>query len=181
MKPLPFCLLFAFAYVSNLTTTAAQEALATELQRIESYIDQRDLAATDVSTADVAWHLDHALKVMLNVYEALEASDTEEYSYAINPVRAVVFATGRIPRGVAKSPASVTPPDDIRTEDILTQLGEARDLLPKFYELEKRRYYEHFVFGKLNSRRATKFVLIHTRHHLRIIEDIVKAAKRVIE
>ena len=177
MKHLTLACLLILTYAGHPPVVLAQTDLAVELDRLENYLGRRDASAPEVSVADVAWHLDHALKVVLKIYEALEMSDAGAYSYSINPVRAMVFATGRFPRGVAKAPKEVTPPDDIFTEDVLAQLAEARALLPMFSELDRRKFYDHFMFGKLNRRRAMKFLVIHTRHHLRIVEDIVNAAE----
>ena len=154
---------------------SAQSELAAELDRIEGYFAQRDSMATDVSAVDVAWHLDHALKVIIGIYAELDASEPADYTSSFSGVRTLVFTLGRMPRGVGKSPESVLPPDLILTEDLQQQLATARSLLPKFTELGPKQHYDHYFFGVLNRKRAVRFLRIHTRHHLRIVRDIIKA------
>ena len=165
--------------MATLTTgagVAAQSRLAASVDEIERYITQRDLLSKEVSEADVAWHLDHSLKVILAIHEQLGASDPERYEYSFKPLRTLVFTAGRFPRGVATSPKSVLPPEVIRTEDIRAQLAKVRAILPRLAQLDRKQFYNHFKFGKLNRRRSVKFMGIHTRHHLRIVRDIVRAA-----
>lgn len=152
----------------------AQLNIAKELDLMEGYIAQRDVISPEVSAVDVAWHLDHSMKVVLKLYQALKYSDPAAHRSAFKPVRSLVFTTGRMPRGVGKAPKSVLPPENIVTEDIVRQLNEVRALLTKFPELDAKQHFEHPVFGVLKRKRAMRFLRIHTRHHLRIIEDIVR-------
>ena len=156
----------------------AQGQLDEELTELESYLGDRDKLAKEVSAVGVAWHVDHALKVILSIYDEVQGSDPEAYRANFNFIRPFVFATGRMPRGVGKAPQSVLPPDEILTEDIREQLAMVRTVLPKFSGLDKKQHYNHYFFGVLNRRRALKFLKIHTRHHLRIIRDIIDAADK---
>lgn len=178
MKSIAISMLVFLNLVAYSHPGAAQSRLSAELDRVEDYLTQRDSLAVSVSAVDVAWHLDHLLKVITGIYSALEYSDPKGYSSSFKPVRTLVFTTGRMPRGVGKAPKSVLPPDNIRTEDVLAQLATARALLPMLEELDKRQYFDHPVFGVLNRKRTAKFLLIHTRHHLRIVKDIIKASKK---
>ena len=35
-------------------------------------------------------------------------------------------------------------------------------------------YFRHLIFGNLNKKRTIRFLQIHTAHHLKIIQDILK-------
>jgi hypothetical protein len=61
--------------------------------------------------------------------------------------------------------------------DIYQQLTAAKEALDKFSTLDKRHYFNHPVFGILNRNRSLRFLKIHTRHHLRIIRDIVASSE----
>lgn len=157
------------------TAGMAQSGLAKQLDQLEEYISRRDRIAPEVSAVNVAWHLDHALKLVMGIYMTLEASDPEEYAYTFKPVRTLVLKTGWMPRGVGKAPKSVLPPDEVTLEALEKQLRVARSLLGRFEQLERKQFFNHPVFGALNRNRTTKFVRIHTRHHMKIVRDILKA------
>jgi len=155
-----------------------QPVLNLELNNAESYITDRDRIAVNVSPVDVAWHLDHLLKVIIGIHLSLDKSEPAKFKYSWNFYRSLAFTLDRIPRGFAMSSKSVLPPDIIKTIDISAQLKHARLVLQKFSELDKNHFFDHFLLGLLDRDRALKFVGIHTRHHLRIIRDIVKQSKK---
>lgn len=170
--------LFIIPLLALAQTVGAQDRqirkLEKELDRLEAYIDQRDSLSSEVSAVPVAWHLDHMLKLVIAINGALQYSDPAQYHYRFKPVRSVVFTMGRFPRGVAESPASVRPPETILTKDIYAQLATARALLSSFADMDKKQSFNHPIFGLLNRRRTVKFINIHTRHHLRIVRDILR-------
>ena len=88
--------------------------------------------------------------------------------------RKFIFASGKIPRGRAKSPKSTVPPDNISVEDIQKQLSAARQAAGFLESLDKDQFFKHFSFGMLNREKAERFIVLHTNHHLNIIEDILK-------
>ena len=147
--------------------------LESQLLEIEASLPNRDVLNLDVSQADVAWHLDHMLKVINGIHDAVSHSNPKEYKEDINAGRYLLFKLGRIPRGVAQSPKSVLPPKEIKTGDILSQLQLARNNLTNFDALDKNQFFKHFGFGVLNRDKAKRFLEIHTNHHLKIVRDIV--------
>ena len=144
-----------------------------ELIQLAEFVPHRDSLNTAISKVDIAWHLDHTLKVINRIYDSLQASDPEAYVLNLNPARILVFTSGELPRGKGKAPASVVPPDDIHTQDILSQLAEAREKVPLLDSLHTSASFVHPVFGRLNTKYAKRFLEIHTQHHLKIIEDIL--------
>lgn len=160
--------------MSNHRELSAQSTLELELNEVQSYIPDRDVIATEISSVDVAWHLDHLLKVINGIHYSLGQSDPGDYKYSWKFIRSLVFTIGRFPRGVGESPKSVLPPDVIMTDDIYWQLKDARLTLLTFSDFDKNQYFNHYKFGDLNRDKALKFVEIHTRHHLRIIRDIIR-------
>ena len=150
------------------------EFLAAELVEIESMLLYRDFLSEEVSKVDVAWHMDHSLKVINKVIKSLHSSDPDEYRKEFNFIRMVVLATGRMPRGVGKAPAGVLPPDEIITQDIMTQLAEAELSLASLNAAHRQSHFDHPVFGLLDLEDTRKFLKIHTNHHLAIIRDIIE-------
>ena len=150
------------------------EFLAAELVEIESMLPYRDFLSEEVSKVDVAWHLDHSLKVINEVIKKLHSSDPDEYRKEFNFKRMMVFALGRMPRGRGKSPARVLPPKEIITEDILDQVDEAELSLESLNAAHSQSHFEHPVFGLLDLEDSKKFLEIHINHHLAIIRDIIE-------
>ncbi|MEL7342597.1 MAG: DUF1569 domain-containing protein [Bacteroidota bacterium] len=175
--PLLLLALVAFPLISLATTNSKEDRIRSRLEDklvdIESLIAQRDALDTTVSQAPVAWHLDHSLKVINNIFTALSDSDPDQRKSNFNFTRSVVFISGTIPRGVAQSPKSVRPPEVILTEDIRTQISQVRSNLQAFSTLPERANFEHPVFGNLNRKKTLRFLEIHTEHHLKIIRDIL--------
>ncbi|PRX56598.1 DUF1569 domain-containing protein [Flagellimonas meridianipacifica] len=141
---------------------------------LESYILERDASNPKVSKVDVAWHVDHSLKTINRICEILEKSNPEEFKSNFNFTRIMIFAWGDFPRGVAKSPKIVRPPEDIQTEDLYAQLEEAKENLKKIESLHENVHFEHPYFNVINKGQTKRFLKIHTGHHLKIIEDILK-------
>ena len=147
--------------------------LSAQLASIEKLIEHRDEHNLKVSQANVAWHLDHTLKVVNKVCQALERSDPEKFQTQINLTKEAVYLMGKIPRGKGKAVASVLPPDTIKTADILAQLAEAREYVEKIIQYDEKSNFKHPYFGMLNRNETARFIEIHTKHHLKIIEDII--------
>ncbi len=154
------------------------EVLQEQLNEMQRYIKDREVLRLRVSKASVGWHLSHNLKVFNNILDALKASDPEKYKSSFNFLKILVLTTGHIPRGKAKSPKAVLPPQEISKEHLELQLKEARGKLGYFTEVNKNAHFEHPYFNKLNRKETRKFLAIHTRHHLKIIRDILGAEKK---
>ncbi|MFY0591071.1 hypothetical protein [Roseivirga sp.] len=142
--------------------------------KIESLIPKRDSANLKISKSDVAWHIDHMLKVVNKIYDTLATSDPKQYKYQLSLSRPFVFLWGDFPRGIATSPKAVLPPEMIKDEDIYAQLEEARNKMAQLDDLPKKSFFYHFAFKNLNRRRTRRFIEVHTKHHLKIIRDILK-------
>lgn len=146
--------------------------LSDELAKIESAIEFRDRINPDISRADIAWHLDHMLKVINGIYHSISQSDPEQFKPDFNFKRKIIFTIGNIPRGKGKSPKSVLPPEKIKTKDIVKQLDQAKENLMNVNSLKKDQYFSHYIFGILNKEKTKRFLEIHTNHHLKIVRDI---------
>ncbi|WP_343488137.1 DUF1569 domain-containing protein [Allomuricauda sp. d1] len=152
---------------------SSDDFLEDEFTAIEKHIPKRDVLNEEVSTADVAWHLDHMLKTINRISENLEASDPHDYAYKFSMQQVVVHTTGMIPRGVAQSPQNVRPPKVIETDSIYVQLQEAKRNIKGISNLDKNSHFNHPVFNKLDRDQTRRFLEIHTNHHLKIIQDIL--------
>lgn len=162
-----------FAVINNRETS--NDFLDEELAEIESLIEKRKVRNTAVSEADVAWHLDHMLLVVNRLYDALENSNPEDFESELNASRLVVFTTGIIPRGRAQAPDEVRPPEVIEKSDIEAQLSKAKERIAKLKDLDEKAYTKHPVFGMIDRGQTQRLMKVHTRHHLKIVRDILKS------
>ncbi|MEX0313315.1 MAG: DUF1569 domain-containing protein [Allomuricauda sp.] len=160
--------------ILNKNSESNPNFLDEQFSQIVDYIPHRDSINPKVSKVDVAWHLDHMLKTINVICKALEASNPDEYKSNFNLTRTLIYAWGDFPRGVAKSPKVVRPPDVILTEDLHRQIEMAKENLKVLQGLEANAHFEHPYFSVLDKKKSIRFLKIHTRHHLKIVRDIVK-------
>ncbi len=166
------CLIF-LVFIKIGEQPSKNNYMNSELNKIEKYLLHRDSLNTQISKVTVAWHLDHSLKVINGICDSLQKSKPEIFKRKFNMARIFSFTFGFIPRGRAQSPKSVMPPDTIKTEDIVSQLMTARNKLIGLEALNEKSNFKHPVFDQLDKKQTKRFIEIHTRHHLKIIKDIL--------
>ena len=144
------------------------------LDKLESTIPQLEYLNPAISKAAVGWHIEHSLLTLDVVTGALKKSDPAAYKWKFNLVRMVVFITKKIPRGKAKSPDVVIPKGSLTEETLQGHLEMTREKIKALNGLPPNQHFDHPFFGKLNVKPTITFLNIHTRHHLDIINDILK-------
>jgi hypothetical protein len=144
-----------------------------ELRSITSLTNKGDVLNKNVSMATVSWHLQHSLMVINKICEAIQASDPKKFKGKFNLKRSIVFSLNKIPRGKGKSPKQVRPDENISKLSIEKHMTEAHKNLITLETLHKNAYFQHPFFGDLNLKNTKRFLRLHTRHHLKIIEDIL--------
>lgn len=147
--------------------------IADLLHDIESKIEHASVSNESVSKSNVAWHLDHSLKVINSVITTLQKSDSD-YKWRFNLKRDYFLLIKKIPRGKIKAPKTVRSFDEITVIDIQRQLKTAKFLVKELETMDKNRNFLHPFVGQLNLNQAILFLKIHTQHHLKIIDDILK-------
>jgi hypothetical protein len=148
--------------------------LQKEFSLIRTYLKNETKQKLSVSKGNVGWHIDHSLKVINSVSEALINSDPKDYKSRFNVMRFFAFTIGSFPRGKAKAPKRVLPPKKILKEDIKNQLELAVQNILSINNIEENQYFMHPLFKELNKKQTIKFLKLHTNHHLKIIRDILK-------
>jgi hypothetical protein len=164
---------------------AALAALYDAGDEIAGWPDGRLFAvAPEVSAWSPAHHLHHVALANAHIFsdlsKAAEAETPDAPEGRINAMGLKILTLGRIPRGRGRAPREVSPPDDLaragfeaahaRSRSAFEALEPHLDALPG---LKAR--MRHPFFGKLNAPQWLRFLLVHTRHHLAIIEDVAKA------
>jgi hypothetical protein len=145
-----------------------------QIEELEKFFPMIDLKNQDVSKVNVGWHLSHSLKVINEVCSSLKNSKPSDFKSQFNLKREIVFALGSFPRGKARAPKFVMPEGKVTMEILLDQLRTSKENLKSFESLERNNYVDHPYFNQLNKIQAKRLLEVHTKHHLKIIKDIIK-------
>jgi hypothetical protein len=144
------------------------------LDQFESRIPLFAKENLDISKSNVGWHIEHSLLVINGITKVLLQSNPNEYQWKFKLSRLLIFILGKIPRGKAKAPEVVVPKDAISETQLLANLERTRNIILDLKSISKERYFDHPFLGKLKKKDTIRFLEIHTNHHLKIIEDIIK-------
>jgi hypothetical protein len=144
------------------------------LQQLESHISNFEKTNPKVSNSTVGWQIDHCLLVINGVISQLEVSNPTEFQSKFNFPKFIVFTMGKIPRGKARAPKTVNPTEKATVIELQTKIELAKNNILKLTSFSENLFFKHPFFGDLNKKQTEKFLTIHTKHHLKIIEDILK-------
>tara|TARA_R110001632_G_scaffold137043_2_gene252682 strand:+ start:5883 stop:6338 length:456 start_codon:yes stop_codon:yes gene_type:complete len=150
------------------------KALENRLQLIESYISDAERLNPKVSKVNVAWQLDHSLKVINSVINSMKSSDPTLFKDNFSVLGKLLLKLNFFPKGKAKSPDHVNPPTIILKENIVLQLEQAKDNINQIKNFDENAYFKHPLFGNINKVRILGFLNAHTHHHLKIVKSILK-------
>ena len=143
------------------------------LNHLESNIPFFKSSNMDISKADVGWHIEHTLLSINKVTDLLNNSRPEDYKWKFNMLRVIFLTFKKIPRGKAKAPKAVRPEREITKNSLLMHLSKTRNKIKELNNVSSDRFFEHPYFGKLSLRQTMVSIEIHTKHHLKIIDDIL--------
>jgi hypothetical protein len=152
------------------------EPLNVLIDELESKLKSKDAFNSKVSHEDVSWHIAHSLKVIFNIIKVLQNSNPEEYRWKFNRNRSLVYCIGFIPRGRGKAPKSVQPSENLSIEFLQSEFKNVRQSILELDNLDAKSNFIHPYFGQLNLKQTKKLFLIHTKHHLKIIDDIIRTS-----
>ena len=145
-----------------------------QIQQLQSHIPDYATTNAAVSSASVGWHINHCLLVYTKISDALQHSDPALFKSSFNFKKLIVYTFKRIPRGRGKAPKTVQPQNILLPDELQLQLQKAIDKTNALKQLNPFHYFEHPYFGNLNVKETIKFLAIHSNHHLKIINDILK-------
>lgn len=148
------------------------EALLTEL---ENKIPKQEVMNLMVSKSSVGWHIEHSLLTFNLIIETLKKSNPKDYKWTFNFMRTLVFAMNKIPRGKAKAPDRVQPKTLFSKETLENHIYNSKQKLKELEGLHRNSYFPHPYFNLLNLKPTIRFLSIHTKHHINIINDILKS------
>ena len=141
-------------------------------------IDNFQAEDADVSGWSVGMHIHHSAKALIGVSDAIASCTTPCPPIPSDSMGAQILAAGAIPRGVAESPAAAVPdPSVAGSREALKQVVDhAKARVDNAANAASDAWFEHPILGLLNADGAKQFLVIHTNHHLGIINDIVRAS-----
>ena len=146
--------------------------LEPSLDKLYSFISQADKQNDAVSSVNIGWHIEHSLLVISRIIETVVNSNPEKYEWKFDFKRSFVFLLGKFPRGKANAPEIVIPKQNEQPNyDVL--FASTREAIKNLASAKPNQYFTHPIFGKLNKRHTFVMLDIHTKHHLKIIEDII--------
>ena len=128
-----------------------------------------------VSEWSIGMHVHHCCLGMIEICHSLIASTPPPPRSGFSLKRSLVFFSGRIPRGRFRSPDIVVPKEDISPAELRTLLDQSERILAEVDDLDPKTWFRHPAFGVLDRDKTLRLILIHNRHHLRTISDIVAA------
>ena len=147
--------------------------LNTILNQIEESIPFHEKTNSSVSASSIGWQLDHSLKVINAVCAVMIKTNPDKYKKDFNLWRSLLFTLCYIPRGKAKAPKLVLPPEIITSENLHKQLQTAKKHLEQVKPLPETSHFIHHVFGMLSKQQTLRFLEMHTKHHLKIANEIL--------
>ncbi len=140
---------------------------------LEAQIQNFEIVNPTVSSSSVGWQIEHSCLVIIKITDTVKQSDPIKYQTKFIFKKWLVFLTGKFPRGRAQAPASVMPVGEITKESLQKTIQDAKQAIVELASCSKNQYFLHPFFGNLNTPATIYFLGIHTKHHLRIIQDIL--------
>lgn len=146
--------------------------LEPSLEKLYAYIQDAEISNPSVSSVNIGWHIEHSLLVISRIIDSVTSSDPSKYEYKFDFKRTMVFLMGKFPRGKANAPDIVMPNQNEQVNfDAL--FASTRVAIKNLESVKPNQYFTHPIFGKLNKQHTFVMLDIHTKHHLKIIEDII--------
>ena len=147
------------------------DELLIQLKEKLPLIDKKNEA---VSGAAIGWHVQHSLMVINVIVRSLESSNEKDYTWKFNFLRTFILTIGKFPRGKVQSPKSVRPKEAYSFDSLQSDFLTTEINVKKLETLPQNAFFTHPIFGDLNLKPAIRFLKLHTVHHLKIINDIIK-------
>lgn len=145
-----------------------------QIQKIESLLSQINKENLQISKASVGWHLEHSLLILNGSLKGLTMTNPDNYNPKFSIKKFIFLNFGLIPRGKIKSPKQFIPLETPTKESLEKLLNLAKERLEAIKNLPAKAYITHPFLGDLDRKTTLRFLGLHTNHHLKIVDDILK-------
>ena len=145
-----------------------------QLQKIESLSYKIDVVNESVSKASVGWHLEHLLLILNSSLKGLTLTNPKDYNPKFSLKKFVFVNFGMIPRGKISSPKQFVPLNVPTQESILKLMNLAKTRLEAVKSLPEKSFITHPFLGDFDKKTTLRFLWLHSNHHLKIVDDILK-------
>jgi hypothetical protein len=150
-------------------------SLSALVHELENKIPFSEKINTKISQAPAGWHIQHSLLVGLQIIQSVERSDPADYQYKFNLPKFLVYTLNKIPRGKAKAPERVIPKEAFNTDALKQDIQLLKNRLAVLDTLQPHNFIIHPIFGHLHLKATIKMLKLHTKHHIDIINDIIRS------
>jgi hypothetical protein len=142
------------------------------IAELENTVAKYALRNKNISKASIGWHIEHILLTLNGIITNVKKSNPADFKWSFKPMKYVIFATKKIPRGKAKSPAMVLP-KYFDEATLVEHIKLGKQNLQDLKNMDSNKFFNHPVFGNLKLADTIAFLRIHTQHHISIINDIL--------
>jgi len=149
-------------------------AIEQTVEELRSAVINAEATVPTISSWSVGEHIHHCCLSMIGISKSLRKSTPPAPRAKPTIARAAVLYFGFIPRGRAKSPSFIVPKPAMVEEELRATLDQPAELLAMAHVLDRGTWFTHPLMGPMDRDQALKFVLVHNRHHLKIVADILK-------
>jgi hypothetical protein len=151
-----------------------------EMRRLSSLPDAQLFATCGLSRWSPSEHIDHSVKVMSSIVRRLLQADADP-GRPLSAVGRLILLFGWIPRGRGKSPERLRGARTTR-EELAAALDALASQLARLeashLALARGPVVPHPRFGGMTPPQAVRFAAIHTKHHLKIVADLLRQGPR---
>ena len=159
---------------------SSQAQIQKQLAAIEQHVQRPNQRDESVSVWSVHQQAEHVLLANSGILKLIETAERPAQPGERSLRGWFVLRFGFIPRGQAKAPEAVIPKERAR-EELLQLVSESRERIARLdvsaLEEDEEPVGNHPYFGALSSREWLRFMSVHGRHHLKIVDDILAAGK----
>lgn len=145
-----------------------------QLQKIESLLSKIDVTNEKVSKASIGWHLEHSLLILNSSLKGLTMTNPQDYNPKFSLKKFVFLNFGMIPRGKIKAPKQFVPLEIPTRESVLKLINLAKERLEAVKNLSEKSFITHPFLGDFDKKTTLRFLWLHSNHHLKIVDDILK-------
>jgi len=141
---------------------------------LQLYLTDVEKENKTVSRATVGWHVEHCLLIINSSLKGLKYTNPDEYKPVNSFKKVMTLWFQYIPKGKLQAPKPFVPIGIPSKESIEKLIENAKEHLSNVADLSENSFIKHPHLGPLNKAATFKFLKVHTHHHIKIIQEILR-------